>query len=238
MGFKEILTERGQAAGLTFNASQLEQFNIYYELLVETNKQMNLTALTSPEDVAVKHVIDSLLAFEAGIFEGKTLLDVGSGAGFPGIPLKIYCHSLQVVLLDSLAKRLKFLETVLEALQLKDITCVHARAEDAGQDKKFRGRFDLVTARAVAKLSVLAELCLPFVKTGGVFIALKGSKYLEELEESRKALSILGGQLVKADPVVLPGLDDGRAIIRIKKIKATPDVYPRKAGLPAKKPIQ
>jgi 16S rRNA (guanine527-N7)-methyltransferase len=237
MEFKEILAEKGPEAGLSFTDLQLEQFNIYYKLLVETNKQLNLTALTSPEDVAVKHIIDSLLAFEDKFFTGRSLIDVGSGAGFPGIPLKIYCPSLKVVLLDSLAKRLKFLETVIAELKLQEISCVHMRAEDAGQNKLYRGQFDLVTARAVAKLAVLAELCLPLVKVGGFFIALKGSKYQTELEESARSLKVLGGELVQAEPVTLPGLDDGRAIIRIKKIKPTPEAYPRKAGLPAKKPI-
>ena len=198
---------------------------------------MNLTAITEPEEVAVKHIIDSLLAYDKKIFPGKLLADVGTGAGFPGIPLKIYCPELKVVLLDSLAKRLKFLQSVIDTLGLEDITCVHLRAEDAGQNKNYREKYDLVTARAVARLSVLSEYCLPLVKQGGYFIALKGSKFKEEISEGRTAVDILGGEIVSADAVKLPGLDDGRAIIRIRKIKKTPVKYPRKAGLPEKQPL-
>ena len=209
MTFAEIMQLKGKEAGLSFTAQQLEQFSAYYELLVETNKVMNLTAITEPEEVAVKHMIDSLLAFDEKLFGEKTLADVGTGAGFPGIPLKIYCPSLKVTLIDSLAKRLKFLETVIIELGLK-----------------------------VARLSVLAEYCLPLVKTDGSFIALKGSKYQEEIAAADKALQILGGRLVSADAVKLPGLNDGRAIVKIAKIKTTPKAYPRKAGLPDKQPLE
>lgn len=236
MTFAEILVSKGQEAGLIFSELQVQQFTRYYEMLVETNKVMNLTALTEPEDVAVKHMIDSLLAYESS-FKGKTLADVGTGAGFPGIPLKIYCPELKVTLIDSLGKRLKFLETVIDELQLQDVTCKHMRAEDAGHNKELRERFDLVTARAVARLSVLAEYCLPLVKKGGCFIALKGSKYTEEIKEGEAAVQILGGKLVSAKPVNLPGLDDGRAIVKIAKLKTTPQIYPRKAGTPEKQPL-
>ena len=236
MTFAEILVTKGREAGLEFTDKQLQQFTTYYELLVETNKVMNLTALTEPEDVAVKHMIDSLLAFEPG-FSGKALADVGTGAGFPGVPLKIYCPSLRVVLIDSLGKRLKFLEKVISTLGLEDICCRHLRAEDAGHNKELREGFDLVTARAVARLSVLSEYCLPLVKKGGTFIALKGSKYADEIKEAEKAVKILGGKLVSAEPVKLPGLDDGRAIVKIAKLKPTPAQYPRKAGTPDKQPL-
>ncbi len=196
MTFAEIMQLKGKEAGLSFTAQQLEQFSAYYELLVETNKVMNLTAITEPEEVAVKHMIDSL------------------------------------------AKRLKFLETVIIELGLKGIRCVHLRAEDAGRDPRHREKYDLVTARAVARLSVLAEYCLPLVKTDGSFIALKGSKYQEEIAAADKALQILGGRLVSADAVKLPGLNDGRAIVKIAKIKTTPKAYPRKAGLPDKQPLE
>lgn len=237
MNFISALKSKGSEAGIEFTDLQLSQFERYYEILIETNKVMNLTAITEPEEVAVKHVIDSLLAFDAKLFPGKLLADVGTGAGFPGIPLKIYCPELKVVLLDSLSKRLKFLETVIENLGLRDITCVHLRAEDAGQNKAHREKYDLVTARAVARLSVLAEYCLPLVKPGGYFIALKGSKYQEEIDNGRDAVKLLGGEIVSAEAVKLPGLDDGRAIVRIKKIKTTPAKYPRKAGLPEKQPL-
>ncbi|MCQ2359159.1 MAG: 16S rRNA (guanine(527)-N(7))-methyltransferase RsmG [Phascolarctobacterium sp.] len=236
MSFTEILAQKAAEAGLELSEKQLEQFNKYYEMLVETNKVMNLTAITEPEDVAVKHMVDSLLAFDKS-FANKTLADVGTGAGFPGIPLKIYCPSLKVTLIDSLGKRLKFLENVINELGLENISCEHARAEDAGKNKKFREKFDLVTARAVARLSVLSEYCLPLVKTGGMFIALKGSKYAEEILEGEQALKILGGKILSSEEVKLPGLDDGRAIIKVKKIKPTPAAYPRKAGTPDKQPL-
>ena len=237
MTFLEALISKGKEAGLEFTEKQLEQFSLYFDLLIETNKVMNLTAITEPEEVAVKHIIDSLLAYDEKIFPGKLLADVGTGAGFPGIPLKIYCPELKVVLLDSLAKRLKFLEAVIEKLGLKDISCVHLRAEDAGQNKNHREKYDLVTARAVARLSVLSEYCLPLVKVGGYFIALKRSKFKEEIFEGNTAVGILGGEIISAEEVKLPGLDDGRAIIRIRKIKKTPVKYPRKAGLPEKQPL-
>ncbi len=237
MTFLEALISKGKEARLVFTEKQLEQFSLYFDLLIETNKVMNLTAITEPEEVAVKHIIDSLLAYDEKIFPGKLLADVGTGAGFPGIPLKIYCPELKVVLLDSLAKRLKFLETVIERLGLEDISCVHLRAEDAGQNKDHREKYDLVTARAVARLSVLSEYCLPLVKQGGYFIAMKGSKFKEEITEGLTAVSILGGEIVSAEEVKLPGLDDGRAIIKIRKIKRTPAKYPRKAGLPEKQPL-
>lgn len=236
MTFTEILATRGAEAGLRFSELQLKQFNRYYEMLIETNKVMNLTAITEPEDVAVKHMIDSLLAYDKEM-AGKILADIGTGAGFPGVPLKIYCPELKVVLIDSLGKRLNFLQQVIDALALKDIRCEHSRAEDAGRNKQHREKYDFVTARAVARLSVLSEYCLPLVKRGGQFIALKGSKYAEEITEGTEAVKILGGKIVSAEPVKLPGLDDGRAIIKINKIKTTPAQYPRKAGTPEKQPL-
>ncbi len=236
MTFAEILAARGAEAQLSFTEEQLAQFTRYYELLVETNKVMNLTAITEPEEVAVKHMVDSLLAYEDGM-QGKTLVDVGTGAGFPGVPLKIYCPSLRVTLVDSLGKRLRFLDQVIDELGLKGIRCEHLRAEDAGRSKKHREQYEYVTARAVARLSVLSEYCLPLAKKGGQFIALKGSRFAEEIEEGEAAVKILGGKIISAEPVKLPGLDDGRAIIKIAKIKATPAQYPRKAGTPEKQPL-
>ena len=226
---------------------QLLQFGRYFDLLTETNKVMNLTALTSPQDVAVKHYIDSLLCYDKTMMQGRKVIDVGTGAGFPGIPLKIYDPSLQLILLDSLEKRLKFLQETVRQMQLENVSFEHMRAEDAGRDKKLRGQADIAVSRAVARLSVLAEYCLPLVKKNGFFIALKGSKYKEELLEGEKALQILGGRVTSVKEVELPGLNDGRAIIVrlndgraiivIQKIKDTPSVYPRKAGLPGKNPL-
>ena len=211
--FMKILDEAAGKAGFNLTPLQLEQFDTYYRMLVETNKVMNLTALTEPQDVAVKHFVDSLMAYDTY---------------FPG----------KVFLIDSLAKRLNFLQNVIEALQLQDIECVHLRAEDAGKNAAHREKYDIVTARAVARLSVLAEYCLPLVKTGGMFIALKGSKYKEEINDAAYALNILGGKLVSARQVELPGLDDGRAVVAIKKVKPSPKAYPRKAGLPEKHPLE
>ena len=233
-----ILEEQCAPAGISLNRAQLLQFGIYYDLLTETNKVMNLTALTSPHDVAVKHYIDSLLCYDAALMKGKTVIDVGTGAGFPGIPLKIYEPSIQIVLLDSLAKRLRFLQDAVERLGLPAVRFEHKRAEDAGRDTSMRARYDVAVSRAVARLSVLAELCLPLVKKSGFFIALKGIKYKEEIEEAKNAISVLGGKLTSARKVELPGQDETRVIIVIRKIKETPAAYPRKAGLPGKKPLR
>lgn len=237
MTFKEILRTKGMEANLVFTEKQLNQFETYYEMLVAKNKVMNLTAITGVEDVAIKHMIDSLLAYDEKLFKGKTLADVGTGAGFPGIPLKIYCSDLNVVLIDSLDKRLRFLNEVIDKLGLTEIKTVHLRAEEAGKNKEHREKYDLVTARAVARLSVLAEYCLPLVKKGGTFIALKGSKYQEEIDNGVKSVKLLGGRLISAKEVSLPGLDDGRAIVTVKKIGVTPKKYPRKAGVPSKEPL-
>lgn len=232
-----ILEKQCVLAGISLTRNQLLQFGRYFDLLTETNKVMNLTALTSPRDVAVKHYIDSLLCYDKALMQGKKVIDVGTGAGFPGIPLKIYDPSLQLTLLDSLEKRLKFLQETVRQLSLADVSFEHMRAEDAGRDKKLRGQADIAVSRAVARLSVLAEYCLPLVKKNGFFVALKGSKYKEELSEGEAALRILGGTVTSVKEVELPGLDDGRAIIVIQKIRYTPAAYPRKAGLPGKSPL-
>lgn len=237
MSFKETLAVKGREAGLNFTAEQLEQFATYCRLLLETNKVMNLTAIEDEDEVAVKHMIDSLLVYKKDLFAGKKLADIGTGAGFPGLPLKIYDPSLEVVLIDSLAKRLTFLQKVIDTLGLKGIECVHARAEEVGQNPKYRESFPLVVARAVAALPVLTEYCLPLVMVGGTFFAMKGAKYQEEVAASSNALQQLGGRLVESREVKLPGLEDKRAIIQIKKVQGTPKKYPRKAGMVNKKPL-
>ena len=234
---QEILEKQCALVGINISRTQLLQFGRYFDLLTETNKVMNLTTLTSPQDVAVKHYIDSLLCYDKALKKKKKVIDVGTGAGFPGIPLKIYDPSLKLILLDSLEKRLKFLQETVRQLQLQNVSFEHMRAEDGGRDKKLRGQADIAVSRAVARLSVLAEYCLPLVKKNGFFIALKGSKYKEELLEGEKALRILGGRVTSVKEVELPGLNDGRAIIVIQKIKDTPAIYPRKAGLPGKNPL-
>ncbi len=210
----------------------------YNRLLLEWNQKMNLTAITAPQEVAVKHMIDSLSCYRADIFtDGASVVDVGTGAGFPGIPLKIYRPAIQLTLLDSLNKRLNFLQTVVDSLGLDGVALVHARAEEAGQNKLYREKYQVAVSRAVARLNILCELCLPLVKTGGWFVALKGAQYEEEAREAAAALTALGGSIELVQPVSLPGLADKRAVIYIRKVAATPPGYPRKAGTPEKKPL-
>ena len=221
--------------GITLSDTQINQFVQYYELLTETNKVMNLTALTEPKDVAVKHFIDSLFAYDPAM-HNATVADVGTGAGFPGVPLKIFDPTIKLTLLDSLAKRLKFLDTLTAELGLQNVTTVHARAEDAGKDKNLREQFDFVTARAVARLNVLAEFCLPLVKVGGKFIAMKGDAQ-DEIAEAENAIKLLGGKIIEIKNIKLPNLDDKRTLVIIEKIKTTPNKYPRKAGTATKEPL-
>ena len=235
MEFKEVFLDKIKQAQITLTERQIDQFVRYYELLTETNKVMNLTALTESEDVAVKHFIDSLTVYD-GAMHNATLADVGTGAGFPGVPLKIYDSSIKITLLDSLAKRLKFLETLTGELGLQNIVRIHARAEDGGRDKKLREQFDFVTARAVARLNVLAEFCLPLVKVGGRFIAMKGEA-AEEIREAEQAIALLGGRIAGIKDIKLPNLADRRTLVIVEKIKTTPNKYPRKAGMAAKEPL-
>lgn len=238
MSFAEILKKAAEEYDISLSETQLQQFDRYQELLVEWNQKMNLTALTEPKDVAIKHMIDSVSVYDEKWFsEGMSVIDVGTGAGFPGLPLKILCPSLKVTLLDSLNKRVKFLETVVSELGLSDIVCVHARAEEAARQKQYREKFDAVVSRAVARLPILAEYDLPFVRVGGFFAAMKGAKYEEEAEEAKKAVKLLGGGEPVLREIKLPGLEDKRGIIYIRKEKRTPSVYPRKAGTPEKNPI-
>lgn len=224
--------------GIKLNEEQLSAFSRYYQLLVEWNEKMNLTAITEPQEVAVKHMIDSLSCYDAAFFaHNAKVVDVGTGAGFPGIPLKIYRPDLQLTLVDSLNKRLTFLQCVITELGLTDVVAVHARAEEGARKKELRDKFDVALSRAVARLNVLSELCLPFVAPGGCFIALKGAQYEEEANEARQAISLLGGKLIKTQPVKLPGLDDKRAVLYIRKERPTPGTYPRKPGTPEKKPL-
>lgn len=236
--FTLYLRQAASDYGIALTQEQLKAFNRYYQLLVEWNEKMNLTAITEPQEVAVKHIIDSLSCYDADFFPAKArVVDVGTGAGFPGVPLKIYRPDLQLTLVDSLNKRLTFLQCVITELGLKDVAVVHARAEEGARKKELRDKFDVALSRAVARLNVLSELCLPFVATGGCFIALKGAQYEEEANEARQAISLLGGRLIKMQPVKLPGLDDKRAVLYIRKEKPTPGTYPRKPGTPEKKPL-
>ncbi|MCR5439933.1 MAG: 16S rRNA (guanine(527)-N(7))-methyltransferase RsmG [Selenomonas sp.] len=236
--FREEMKKAAEAYGISLTEGQLEQFNRYYELLVEWNKVMNLTAITEPHEVAVKHMIDSLTAYDKEYFaEGVSVIDVGTGAGFPGLPLKIFDPTIKLTLMDSLNKRVKFLQTVVDELGLQDVECVHARAEEGARNKKYREQFDIAVSRAVARLPVLCEYCMPFVKRGGKFLALKGMQYQEEENEAEKAIKVMGGSKVSTRPVKLPGLDDVRAVVEITKGMPTPKAYPRKAGTPVKNPL-
>lgn len=236
--FKQELRQAAESYGLPLTEEQLSRFERYYELLIEWNQKMNLTAITEPREVAVKHMIDSLSAWDDSLFSPEaSLVDVGTGAGFPGIPLKILYPGLKLTLLDSLNKRIRYLQTVVDELGLTDVRCIHARAEEAARQKEYREQFDIAVSRAVARLPILAEYCLPFVKKGGIFAALKGMQYEQEAQEARKALGMLGGQLAAVHPVQLPGLEDKRAVIYVRKTGKTPAAYPRKAGTPEKNPL-
>lgn len=232
--FKEALEEQG----ITINETQLKQFNDYYHLLVEWNERVNLTAITDQEEVYLKHFFDSITpSFYYDFMKEVTLCDIGAGAGFPSIPLKIIFPHLQITIVDSLKKRINFLEKLVETLGLQDVTLVHARAEDYGQNKEARASYDLVTARAVARMSVLSEYCLPLCKRDGTFIALKGANASEELLDSKKAIQLLGGEHERDHLFSLPVEESERTITIIKKVKNTPKKYPRKAGTPAKQPL-
>ena len=235
--FKEKFKNHLSIINKTITDEQILKFYRYMELLLEWNEKINLTAITNPEDIILKHFIDSL-TIEEYINKGESLVDVGTGAGFPGIPIKIYRDDINVTLVDSLNKRINFLNEVIEQLELKNIVAVHGRTEDLGKDKKYREKFDYVTSRAVANLSVLSEYVLPLVKIGGKCICMKGSNVEEEVEESKKAINILGGKIEKIDTFFLADTDMGRNIVSIKKQKGTPNKYPRKAGIPAKEPIK
>lgn len=230
---REILSEN-----LDLTALQLEQFEIFYRAVVDWNAKINLTAITDEAEFAVKHVIDSLTVWDEKKFAGvRKVIDVGTGAGFPGIPLKIFKPEIEMVLLDSLDKRVKFLKSVVEDLNLSGVECVHGRAEDLAHDKNFRERFDLVTARAVARLNVIAEYCLPFAKVGGTFAAMKGKNFREEITEAGTAVKILGGGEILSVEKFLPDLPDVRAVIYVDKKKPAPKNFPRKAGVPTKNPL-
>ena len=222
------------------NENQINQFNQYFNSLIEANKHVNLTRITAEDDVYLKHFYDSitpLLTFRTVFKSSSSLCDVGAGAGFPSIPLKIMQPDLQVTIVDSLGKRLNFLQDLIAQLGLKDVALVHGRAEDVGQNSRYREQFDIVTARAVANMAVLSEYCLPLVKKGGNFIALKGPKAEDELGTSKKALSILGGKTAAVKQLQLPQSTEERTLILIEKVKATPKKYPRQAGTPHRKPI-
>lgn len=225
--------------GITLDEKQTSQFMKYYELLVEWNSFMNLTAITEFDDVCLKHFVDSLsLCKVINCNKNLSVIDVGTGAGFPGIPLKIAFPELEVTLLDSLGKRVKFLNEVIDQLGLSGISAIHGRAEDYAKPDKLREHFDVCVSRAVANLSTLSEYCLPYVKKGGFFVSYKSEKVQEESEKAKRAIQILGGEVYKQEEFTLPDSDIYRNLFVIKKVDITPKKYPRKAGLPSKEPIQ
>ena len=236
----EIFEKDLKQLHLELSKEQISKFISYYELLIDWNSRMNLTAITDFEDVLKKHFIDSLSLISAVpdlAQKQYDLIDVGTGAGFPGIPLKIAFPNLKITLLDSLNKRIQFLNEVICKLELQDIEAVHGRAEDFAKPDQFRERFDLCVSRAVANLATLSEYCIPFVKPGGFFISYKSEKVNVELEEAKKAISVLGGSFQKNIEFLLPHSDITRNFIVIQKKNKTPLKYPRKAGLPSKEPI-
>lgn len=233
-----IFEKKLNELGIILNEQQKKQFDIFYELLVEWNKVMNLTGITDYEDVNEKHFVDSLSVVKAiDINNVKKVIDIGTGAGFPGIPLKIAFPHLEVVLLDSLNKRVRFLNTVIDTLGLTDICAIHGRAEDYAKQIEYREQFDLCVSRAVANLSTLSEYCLPYVIKEGMFLPYKSGEIEEEVEQSKKAVHVLGGEIQEIVKFQLPGTEIGRSFVSIKKVQNTAKNYPRKAGLPTKEPI-
>lgn len=234
----KILTDGCENLGITLSDTQIEQFMIYYEYLIEKNKVMNLTGITEFEDVMIKHFVDSLAVVKAvDMSRINTLLDLGTGAGFPGIPLKIAFPHVEMVLLDSLNKRINFLKGLIEKCRLEKITAIHGRAEEYAKQKEYRESFDLCVSRAVANLSSLSEYCIPYVKLNGQFISYKSGNIDIELKEAERAINLLGGKKQEVIRFQLPGSDIDRSLVVIHKEKNTPGKYPRKAGMPAKEPL-
>ena len=235
--FQGILKSECEKIQIELEEKHIEKFYKYMQLLLEWNEKINLTAITDPNEVILKHFVDSL-TINKYIKDNSTIIDIGTGAGFPGIPLKIIREDLQITLVDSLNKRIKFLEEVIEKLELKNIKPIHARAEELGKNIKYREKFDYATSRAVANLSTLSEYLIPLVKIQGKIISMKGSEVEKELIDSKNAISVLGGKILKIDEFNLPSSDIKRNVIIMEKVKNTPNKYPRKAGTPAKDPIK
>lgn len=233
--FTSLLAEKG----ISLSSRQLQQYELYYETLVEWNKKINLTAITNKEDVYLKHFYDSIsAAFYFDFNKPFHICDVGAGAGFPSIPIKIAFPNLHVTIVDSLNKRITFLKHLANMLSLENVEFIHDRAETFGKRREHREAYDIVMARAVARMSVLAEFCLPLAKVGGTFIALKGASGLEELEKGKKAVALLGGKINNIHSFLLPIEESERTIMMVNKIKQTPKKYPRKPGTPNKDPIE
>ncbi|BEU86585.1 16S rRNA (guanine(527)-N(7))-methyltransferase RsmG [Selenomonas sp. TAMA-11512] len=235
--FTDILRVCAEALHIDLTDRELARFTKYADLLVEWNAKINLTAITEDEDIAKKHILDSLTVLEAGIKEDAAVIDVGTGAGFPGLPLAIHREDVEVTLLDSLNKRVNFLQAVIDTLELPNVRAVHARAEEAARDGAHRERYDVAVARAVARAPVVFEYLLPFAKVGGKAVAMKGKSADEEREEAAKVVRTLGGAPIRAVPVRIPTLDDARTLLIAEKTSKTPKTYPRKAGTASRSPI-
>lgn len=234
----QILEQKLGELGIKQDQNQLERFHKFYQLLIEWNKVMNLTGITEYEDVVEKHFVDSLSIIKAiDLSRIHTVIDIGTGAGFPGIPLKIAFPHLRVVLLDSLNKRIKFLDEVISQLGLTEICTIHGRAEEYARKEEYREQFDLCVSRAVANLSTLSEYCLPYIQVGGIFVPYKSGEIDDEVEQSKKAVRILGGNIKEVMKFELPGTDIHRSFVLIHKEQHTQKKYPRKAGIPAKEPL-
>ena len=237
--FEKMMREGARGLEISLSNEQLEQFYQYYEMLIETNKVMNLTAITEMKDVVAKHFLDSLALVKAteNLEDNIKVIDVGTGAGFPGIPLKIAFPNLNITLLDSLNKRVKFLNDVIQALSLKNVSAIHGRAEDFGNDPNYRENYEFCVSRAVANLSTLSEYCLPFVKEGGFFFSYKSGDIEAETECAERAIAKLGGAVEGIVKFSLIEADAERSFVMIKKVRSTPKRYPRKAGMPSKEPL-
>lgn len=236
---EHILEKKAESLSIVLDDKQIRQFEQYYHLLVEWNKVMNLTAITEYEEVVEKHFIDSLSIVKVmDLTTIDTVIDIGTGAGFPGIPLKIAFPHLKVTLLDSLNKRIKFLNKGIEELELDNIEAIHGRAEDYAKQPKYRGQYDLCVSRAVANLATLSEYCLPYVKVDGLFVPYKSGEIDDELNNSKCAVEILGGKIEDVVKFQLPETDIGRSFVKIHKTKETKKKYPRKAGMPSKEPLK
>ncbi len=238
MSNMDILVRGISELQMDIDSDKLEKFKTYKSLLKEWNEKINITAIKDDEEIDIKHFLDSLTVFKTGkITEGKRIIDIGTGGGFPGVPIKIIEDSVEVVLLDSLNKRLKFLDEVIKELGLQDIRTMHERAEDLGNKNEYREKFDIAVSRAVASLNILAEYCLPFVKPNGYFIAMKGSDSNEEIRDAEKAIKVLGGELENKIDIKIPHSNIVHSLLIIKKISHTPTKYPRQSGKIKKNPL-
>lgn len=233
-----VLIEGASDLELILTEKQILKFSLYKELLWEWNQKINITTITEDDEVDIKHFLDSLTPLVTGLFQGnKKIIDIGTGGGFPGLPLKIINEKLDITLLDSLNKRIIFLNEVISRLELKDIVAIHGRAEELSIKPEYREKFDICISRAVASLSILSEYCIPFVKLGGYFISMKGPDVSEELEASKNAIKLLGGKIIEEKLITIPKSDIVHSLIIIEKIKNTPSKFPRGGGKPRKDPL-